>query len=1624
MNQSLLHLPVIIRTGRLSLAVLFFFIANSVTAQTTVTFSTAGATTWVAPCGVTSVTVECWGGGGGGGFARTTNSGAGGGGGGGAYARSVITVVPGNTYNLTVGTGGVGGTAAGVAAANGTASSFNTNIVVATGGGAGGSVSTNVAGAAGLGATTGSTGTQLYNGGNGSAGLNGSAGTNGGGGGGGSAGTASNGNTVTNTRTGAVAVAGGGNGGSGGNNAAGGNAGSPGGGGAGGHRNTSNRAGGNGGTGQVRITYTGYCEPTFTDGVEPITNVTFAGINNTSSATTGATPSIQYFCSMTGNVMQGLGYTISLKGNTGGAFTDHFRVFVDWNIDGDFIDAGESYYIGTITSSSGTDAIALTGTIVVPATATVGNTVMRVMKRYDEDPANPCQTGAGYGQAEDYTITVAAAVPCTAPLAQPTTLVLTPATLTSIPVSFTASASATGYLVIQTTTATAPSAPVNGTFYTANTAALGGMVAYSGSGTSFTATGLIPGTTYWYWVYAYRDICTGQPFYLAASPLTGNNSTTACGTILTNTATRTTAGIINWSALSWSLGHVPTACENVVITYNESTNGADYLELVIDQAVNIRNLTINNTTGSNGQKTFDVYGSFPVVINGNLALNCTGNNAASEVFFGSNGSTIKITGNATIGGTAATERRSSFGNYDGSPTFNIMGNLTFNGSAYNWSGGTWNFDGAGSQTLTDNSLIDIIRFENLNIGLLNAPTVTVSGLALSPVYVTNNLTVNPGATLNIPNTFNVNQNTANTGILTLNANASLLLGGASGGQAGSNFPLDFNTVNLDASSTVDYNSPATVNQTVYAPVNYGNLTLSNSTGSGSSVKTITAGIAGIRGNLTINPYSTFSLGIFTANRTLPAGGNFIMNANSNLLVGGTTGGAGANNNFPANFSAYNFNETSTTTYNYSAAQGIFGAVDYGNLVIDGSLAKTAPSGTLTINGNLTKSGNSVFAHNNATVRFNGTGGQVFSNTSGYPMLFYNFTNNSSGTGLTINSDSLVVVRELLLSSGSRLNLGTGDIILKSTASSTANVAAIPNEAGIVSYPGAGRFIIERYLPSIKAWRFIATPVAIAGSPSITNSWREGGSLASTGYGTQITGPAGSTGMDETTAGYSMKWFNMAINDYTMVSNTGDPVANAAGYMLYVRGDRAVNTAGTASATNLRIKGQLRTGSQPFTVNANSFQSIGNPYPSAISIASLLTAYNNLATAYYAWDPSLNGSYGVGGYQTLSSLDGFEALVSGSTLYPVGSLHPDVQSGQAFFIRNPTGSVITGDITEAMKVTGSGLVSREETPADRQFIRTKLYTNTNLVADGNMVAFDDELSNAIDGDDALKFTNSGENFGMLRSGKRLSVEARSRLLAADTIYYHMTNLREQAYKIMIAPKNISSAPVQAYFIDKFLHTETAVSLSDTSWINITVTAAAGSKASDRFMLVFKPSVILPVTFTSVSAGRNADRSIAVKWTVENEVNIVQYEVQRSAGGSQFTGILNADAVNSRNYSKDDLSPLAGDNFYRIKATGIDGRVQYSNIVKVAPIKSVASVKVYPNPVTDKKMSILFTGQPKGIYEVQLLAANGQLVYSGAVNIQDDNSVQDINLGSSVAAGSYLLKITTGTTLVSGQNILVQ
>lgn len=126
------------------------------------------------------------------------------------------------------------------------------------------------------------------------------------------------------------------------------------------------------------------------------------------------------------------------------------------------------------------------------------------------------------------TTTLSGSSPCSAPADQPTNLILSNITSSSIKGNFTASVSgnADHYLIVRSTSQTLSSNPVNGTQYYPSSNLGGGVVVTKTPLTNFTANGLASGTTYYFFVFAVNeDNCINGPAYNTVSPITSGATT-------------------------------------------------------------------------------------------------------------------------------------------------------------------------------------------------------------------------------------------------------------------------------------------------------------------------------------------------------------------------------------------------------------------------------------------------------------------------------------------------------------------------------------------------------------------------------------------------------------------------------------------------------------------------------------------------------------------------------------------------------------------------------------------------------------------------------------------------------------------------------------------------------------------------------------------------------------------------------------------------------------------------------------------------------------------------------------------------------------------------------------------
>ncbi|MBC8035163.1 MAG: T9SS type A sorting domain-containing protein [Chitinophagaceae bacterium] len=162
--------------------------------------------------------------------------------------------------------------------------------------------------------------------------------------------------------------------------------------------------------------------------------------------------------------------------------------------------------------------------------------------------------------------------------------------------------------------------------------------------------------------------------------------------------------------------------------------------------------------------------------------------------------------------------------------------------------------------------------------------------------------------------------------------------------------------------------------------------------------------------------------------------------------------------------------------------------------------------------------------------------------------------------------------------------------------------------------------------------------------------------------------------------------------------------------------------------------------------------------------------------------------------------------------------------------------------------------------------------------------------------------------------------------------------------------------------------------------------------------------LPVELANFVAVRDkgTDR---LEWTTGTEKNSGYFEIQRSYNGAEFTAIGKVNAAgNSINRNTYTFTAAGAGNqltYYRLKIVDIDGKSEFSKIVKIDKADIVTSFKISPNPVSNilniKDLSGTST-------EISITDMSGRIVEK--IRISGSTSTIDL---SKLARGKYFITI---------------
>ncbi|MBB3054941.1 putative Ig domain-containing protein [Mucilaginibacter gotjawali] len=762
-----------------------------------------------------------------------------------------------------------------------------------------------------------------------------------------------------------------------------------------------------------------------------------------------------------------------------------------------------------------------------------------------------------------------------------------------------------------------------------------------------------------------------------------------------------------------------------------------------------------------------------------------------------------------------------------------------------------------------------------------------------------------------------------------------------------------------------------------------------------------------------------------------------------------------------------------TVYNSKSITGLSTGVTYQNIKFSGTGIKSVVGSSLSISGDFTNTlandaSNTVSL--GGTVLFNGTTQSLAGgggNGTGLGKVIFS----GAGTKTMVSGSFYVYPTGVLTMSGNSTSTilnANGLLTLKSSATSTASVAAIPTGPSIT-----GNVNVQRYITGgtgYRGYRLGSSPVyatTVSGNNVCSINYLQtymyltgsaGGGFDKTGNPTLYLFREDQTPSNLTFTSGNF-WGVSAINNtpattYTLTgSGTGNfniPVGN--GFLYFFRGNRnsaslttetqpsyVTPVAVTTVTTGILNQGQVivnnwytpgspylgYTGTGTGTNYAvRGFNFVGNPYASSIDWESYNTTSST--TGIYA------NNVGITVYELNDVTNNYDVYQKGGIYTNHGTR--TIVSGQGFFVLATSGTNPQLIFNETAKTTAQntgqnlfmstkdGLAALNNSNVD-QHLRLQMVKDT-IHTDDVYIGFNSGASSKfVDDEDAPYRPGNGQVSisSFSADGVKLAINKMPLPTLHDqTIPLFITAKAYGTYGLNLT--EIAAIP-QVYDVwlkDKF--NKDSLDMRHNPSYTFDITADTNSYGSNRFELVIRENPLKMVHLLNFSATKAQNGAEAV-WVTENEQNYTNFTVERSTDGGTTFNVLGGYASDAQGtYSYLDKNPANGANLYRLKIEDINGTISYSKVVTVMYGNGSSLVKtgilVYPNPAKstlnlniapgfNSSTATPVTGSSTA-YDIQIVNILGSVVTKATTNTQSWQT--DV---SSLMPGTYVVRVVNSS-----------
>lgn len=184
--------------------------------------------------------------------------------------------------------------------------------------------------------------------------------------------------------------------------------------------------------------------------------------------------------------------------------------------------------------------------------------------------------------------------------------------------------------------------------------------------------------------------------------------------------------------------------------------------------------------------------------------------------------------------------------------------------------------------------------------------------------------------------------------------------------------------------------------------------------------------------------------------------------------------------------------------------------------------------------------------------------------------------------------------------------------------------------------------------------------------------------------------------------------------------------------------------------------------------------------------------------------------------------------------------------------------------------------------------------------------------------------------------------------------------------------------------------------------------------------------LKATLLSFNAKVITSGNVELKWTSSDEENFNGYEIQRSDNNVRWSPLSFSHAKGNNLateivYSYNDMHPLTGKSFYRLKLVSGDGKFKYSEVKTITIQKSIEQIIIYPNPASDMA-GLRIDLSVDAVASIIIIDVNGRRLYSQTSVIH--KGINNINLPvtDKLSSGLYFVQVEINGELFSRKLII--